>query len=377
MTDPRDPQLDDQPRVVHFMHSLEIGGVERVVLDLVERARARSLDHRLLVCDHAFRDRALDFDPGDLPVEFIPRRPGLDLRFARRIRRWFREVGAEVVHAHNDTPIFYAALAGLFPGPGRPRLVGTFHNLPTHGGPRARLLTRWATRRATTMTSVSAELGERLTQLGWSRPSRTVGNGIDLDNFQPTGSRGNWREQLGVGEEGFLVGLLARFVPVKRQQDLLEAGRKLRAAGLPVTLVFIGRGPDRARFEGRLDKNEPVHVFDRVEEVPAWLRALDAFVLCSEHEAAPRALMEAMACGRACVATTVGGIPDLVRDRDGRAAVALVPPSDVDSLASVLESLLRSEDQRTALGEAARVRAGSFSLERPWQKYLEIWSDLA
>jgi glycosyltransferase involved in cell wall biosynthesis len=98
---------------------------------------------------------------------------------------------------------------------------------------------------------------------------------------------------------------------------------------------------DRCRFLGHRD------------DVPAVLAAADVFVLPSRSEASPNSVIEAMAAGLPVVATSVGGIPELVTDgRTGR----LVPPGDPSALAQALVDLLDHPGHAAELGRAARAR---------------------
>ena len=75
-------------RVVHLAHSLTVGGKERVMLDLAVRSRAAGHNDSILLFDRACDPSRGDLDPGALPVDFLPRRPGLDWRYPRRLRAW-------------------------------------------------------------------------------------------------------------------------------------------------------------------------------------------------------------------------------------------------------------------------------------------------
>ena len=95
------------------------------------------------------------------------------------------------------------------------------------------------------------------------------------------------------------------------------------------------------------------------------------FVLPSLHEAAPLALLEAMACGCACVCTRVGGVPAMLDDGgpDGPCGL-LVPPGNPPALAAVITQLLADGGLRAALGGRARAAtAAQFSFEREWETY--------
>ncbi|QDV05039.1 Putative glycosyltransferase EpsF [Planctomycetes bacterium Poly30] len=352
-------------RLLHLVSSLEVGGKERVVLDLARRARGLGLDHELLLFDAPYRATGVDFDPGAVPWSFLQRGPGLDLGFARRVRRFVTRGGFEALHAHNDTAIFYAALANL---PLRvARTFGTFHTKPGHDTPRARKLTRWATGRHVGVAAVSQELGDVLTELGWSRRPRVIWNGVDLDVYRPA-------DAPRTGDEPVHVVTLARADPIKRAVDLIAAVERARERGGRLRLTLVGNGPLLGEIEACAAGVPGVSVLPRVENVPAFLRSADVFALVSDHEAAPRALLEAMASGLACCVTDVGGMPEILGAGSNEPAGRLVPPRSVEHLADALLELSADPAERRRLGERARRRAGDFSALREWEEHLALWS---
>jgi glycosyltransferase involved in cell wall biosynthesis len=358
-------------RLVHFLGSLEVGGKERVALQLARRARAAGWDPELFLFDAPYRGPEVDLDPGDLPVDFLARRPGFDLRLVLGLARHWRRSRPQLVHAHNDTGVFYACAAALLTGARGPAVCATFHNRPLHDTPNARRLTRWAARRADRITAVSDELAEQLVADGWVTRCRTLWNGVDLDEFTAEGPTDGWRERLNVPPHALLVGHIGRFAPVKRHVDLLAAARVLADRAPPMVFVLVGQGPLHDEIEALAAGAENVRFVPRVTDVPAFLRELDLFVLSSDHEAAPRAVLEAMACGRPIVATEVGGVPRLLV----RGAGVLVRPRDPSALADAILALARSPEERRLLGEGARVRSERFSTEDEWRAYAKLYAD--
>ena len=361
-------------RILHFLSGLEVGGKERQVLQLCELARESGHASELLLFDTPFRSLEVDFSPGALPVHFLKRGPGIDWRFARQVGALVRELGPDVLHAHNDTALFYAGTVRLLLGRSSPASVGTFHTKPGYDTPRARLATRLAATRLGALTAVSRELAEVLLADRWTGRCDVIWNGVRLDEFEPEGGDGGWRARLDVPAGSFLVGHIGRFDPIKRQRDLVAAAR-LAARTAPVVAVFVGQGPDREAFTAELRPDDPVRTVERVEDVPAFLRALDAFALCSAHEAAPRVLLEAMATGLPIVATAVGGIPEIAGGED--AAVALVPPGQPERMAAALVGLARDPEARAALGRRARQRVAAFTAEREWGQYAALYAQLS
>ena len=359
---------------IHLLSGLEIGGKERIALALARRGRREGRDARLVLFDTPFRNEELDFAPGEVPVEFLRRGPGVDLAFLWRLARRLRESRAELVHAHNDTAVFYAGAAAWLLGRRAPALCATFHTRPGHDTRGARFLTRRAARRAARITAVSEELAGVLVRDGWVERCETLWNGVELDEFSPEGRVDGWRARLGIAPGTLLVGHIARLDPIKRQQDLIAAVRALEGEGGALALVLVGVGPALDALRAAAASSARVHFVPRVADVPAFLRELDLFVLCSAHEAAPRVVLEAMACGRAIVATAVGGVPHLLTGAGGGCGL-LVPPNDPAALASAIRRLAGSPEERRQLGRRARERAADFSAEAEWRGYTELYLD--
>ncbi len=367
--------------MLHVMGSLEVGGRERVVLALARRARAEGLEHRIAVFDAPFRGEEVDLDPGDVPVHFLPRRGGVDLRLAAGLASLAHSLGCHLLHAHNDTPIFYACAAALRLGFRKPAVCGTFHARPTHATLGARLLTRAASARAKRLTAVSADLARFVVEKGWVRRCEVVRNGIDLAEYAPEGPTGGWRERLSISPDAVVIAHIARFAPVKRHVDLLEAARIVERVLPSAVFVIVGQGPLREEIIRLAGSAANLRFVPRVVDVGAFLREVDIFVLCSDHEAMPRVLLEALACARAIVATEVGGVPEMLTDGQGGhgghggTCGRLVPRRDPGALANALLELSRNPAARAELGARARLRARDFSSDREWEDYNRVYRE--
>ncbi|MDQ2805059.1 MAG: glycosyltransferase family 4 protein [Pseudomonadota bacterium] len=369
--------VDGNLSVVHLLSGLEIGGKERAALRLAGRGLADGGRHALWLFDTPFRSNELDFEPGDVPTRFLPRGSGLDLGFIRALAHGVAADGVGTIHAHNDTALCYGAFACALLGRRRaPRLVGTFHTWPGHATPAARLLTRWAGGRAVAVAAVSDELRHRLLTSGWLRHCRTVWNGIDLGLFRSDGTNGGWHRRLGVAPGTPLIVHVARFDPIKRHTDLIEAARLVHAAYPDAVFVLAGQGPLFAPVQDLARDLPWVRFAANVPDVAPLLRAASIFVLPSAHEAAPLALLEAMACGRACVCTAVGGVPAMLADYDAAGPCGLlVPPGEPPVLAAAIGRLLGDTAMREQLGTRARAAAvARFSFEREWQTYCRLYA---
>ncbi len=371
---PHAQRPNSPPRVTHLLSGLAIGGKERAALRLANRGIAEGAQHRLFLFDMPYRSPDLDFEPGRIPVDFRHRGPGLDVGLVLTLAKCLAMSEVDVVHAYNDTALCYAALAGVALGRWAPRLVATFHTAPSHVTRAARVLTRWSSGRADAVLAASDELAGALVVQGWVRRCDVIWNGIDLDLYCPRGSDGGWRDRLGIAAAAPLVVHVARFDVIKRHVDLIAAARLVLRQHPDAVFVLAGQGPLLPSIQ-RLAANLPaIHFVPHVADLAPLLRAADVFVLPSAHEVAPLALLEAMACGRAAVCTSVGGMPAILGEGTGEPAGLLVPPGAPSALAGAITRLLGDPALRARLGANARLAAGRFSFEQEWAKYRALYA---
>jgi glycosyltransferase involved in cell wall biosynthesis len=282
-----------------------------------------------------------------VPVHALHKRLGPDPRVPLRLRALLRERAPDVVHTHGY-PLGYLQLT-----PGRWPTVHTLHTLADREVGWTGLLHRWAWRRGALPVGVSAEVAASATAR-YGVPVRAVLNGVNLD-ARPSRARDVVRESLDTAADAFVVLIVARLDPVKDHGTLVRAFEA--AAGPSWALWIAGDGPERnaiAATVGASPARDRIRLLGARDDVPDLLGAADVVTLCSRFEGIPLALQEAMAAGRAVVATDVGGLPDLVAH--GRTGL-LVPAGDAAALGAALGELHRDPLRRAVLGRAARVEA--------------------
>ena len=360
------------PSVLQVVLSLNPGGTERLVLELVKRLGGES--RQAVCCLDAAGTWGEALQASGTPVTALARQPGFHPSLARRLAGVARQVDADVLHCHQYSPFVYGALARL----ARPglRVVFTEHGRLSDAPPsrKRRLLNPAIARAANRIASVSHDLKRHMVAEGLpERRIEVVHNGIDLGPEPPPDAAANLRRRLGLPADALVVGTVARLDPVKHLQALVEATAQLVSRGRPVHALVVGDGPDRdplerdARARGL---EHAVHFLGHRDDARAYLPGLDVYVNCSISEGISLTILEAMAAGVPVVATSVGGTPEIVTDQVGR----LVPARDPSALADALAVLADAPALRATLGRGARARvAEHFTIEAMTARYLTMY----
>ena len=187
------------------------------------------------------------------------------------------------------------------------------------------------------------------------RPIDCIPKGVEAQHFRPGGR--DVRETLRLRQKRLVIAV-ARLVPLKNLQLLLEATAIVRDRLPDVHLLIVGDGPEAGMLKHRaagLDLSDRVTFAGQVAhgDMPMFYRSADVFALSSEFDNSPNAVLEAMACGLPVVATDVGGVRQFVTDGDGGIVVA---PGDAAALAAALERFLTSPAAARAAGLRNRAR---------------------
>jgi sugar transferase (PEP-CTERM/EpsH1 system associated) len=359
-------------RVMHVVYTLRTGGMEMGVVKLVnglDRSRVRSS-----ICSTTAAGEIKALVDPEVPVFELSRRAGNDVQIVGELFRLFRRERPHIVHTHAWGTLLEGLVAARLA-----RVPIVIHG--EHGTLQLRTHQRWLQRlgwgAADRLLSVSSRLAERMTA-GTGFPLQritTIRNGVNLDRFQPGGAVAA-RLALGLPERGPLVGTVGRLVPVKDQMTLVDAVAELRESGSESTLVIAGDGPERAALQARASAHGvDLRLLGYRPDVEQVLAALDVFVLSSVSEGLSNTILEAMAAGRAVVATRVGGADEMIED--GVTGV-LVPPSDSHALAGALRRVLFAGDGGAAMGVAARHRVeAEFTLAGMMDRYEQLYTDAA
>lgn len=345
-------------RLLAVIEASSITGPAKNLLDFARYGRELDIETVIAtfvrgVASNLFIETARDHG---IQVETIPEQSAWDSEVTKRLRATVAGVQPDIVQSHAVKSHFLM------------RRTGMHHNLPWvafhHGYTwpdlKARLynqLDRWSLRAPRQVVTVSQPFREELISFGV--PGETIAvvhNAIPLTwgqvACQPEAAN-TLRQQLGIDPMCKVILIVGRLSKEKDHQTLLSAIHRL-PADLQTHLVVVGDGPERSNIETtirNLGLQDRVSLVGHQRSAEPYYGIADLAVLSSLSEGSPNALLEAMVTSVPVVATSVGGIPEIVRN--GESAL-LVEAGDAAAMCEAMASVLRSDELTQSLKNQAR-----------------------
>jgi glycosyltransferase involved in cell wall biosynthesis len=353
----------DRIRVVYLAHAFMVGGAEEMVLNLVRHLPPRFEPH--VCCIHEAGPIGEEIRRTGTPVTVLGLNPGVRRPFdVGGIRRYLRDTRPDIVHTFLLTASLYGRLAAILEHV--PIVIGTEVNIYEQ----KRRHHAWAERMLMSGTDrvivSAASVRDFYIRQVHADPAKVdvVYNAVDFAQADPARPREAVRAALGLPLDAPVAGTIARLTEQKGHRFLFEALARTPELSR-VHLIAIGGGDLEQALVAQaaaLGLASRVHFLGPRRDLGDLLAAMDVFVMPSLWEGLPLSLVLAMGASRACVATRVAGIPEVVDD--GRTGL-LVPPGDAPALGAALarvfgDAMLR---QRMGADAAAAVRP-RFNVER-------------
>jgi glycosyltransferase involved in cell wall biosynthesis len=369
-------------KVLHCVLSLDVGGLERIVVDLVRIGRRSGLDVNVLCLER----------PGLLAPEataqgasvFCLNKPaGIIPETVNRAAEYLSQTAPDVIHAHQVGALWYVGQAARRAGTSV--VIHTEHidNVAKATGwwkkIKCRALWRRAARFADFFCCVSADIAVSAARW-WTVPRRKIKivlNGVDTDYSLDSASAASLRDQMGIGADVKVIGSVGRLNEVKCHDLLVRAFAQVQRTFSNAHLLIVGDGPEMSRLKllaEHLGIQSAVTFAGYQPNPERFLGIMDVFALSSRLEGLPLVLLEAWAAQLPIVSTAVGGIPDLITHSvDG----VLIPEGNEAALVEELAALLRDPIKAKALGQNGRevVRA-RFSVDRMANDYQKLYEEL-
>ena len=371
--------MTSRPRILQVITSLAVGGAQHHLLSLIP-AITKSADVDLLY----FRDHDLrrEFEPMVKSVSHLPMAgPAGAIRLPELVA-CIRHRRYSLVHTHLLRADMYGALAARVAGVNA--IVSTKHNIEARlASAPSRLMHRIATHPTTRTIAISSAVSRwTVERLGVDAQTvRVIRYGLAPSSFN-TSDRTTARLDLGIDVETPVLLCPARLDPQKRHDVLLRSFARVRTK-VPGALLLcagetqLGGTAYRAGLQHlsvELGIDNAIRWLGVRSDIPDLMAAADIIALASDWEGLGLVLMEAAMARRAVVATSVGGVPEIVRH--GQTGI-LVPPGNVAVLASELISLFSDHDRRSRMAASAGQYARSvFDLNVMQDATTALYSEL-
>ena len=351
-----------------------IGGITNYIFTLSKALEARGADvviassggdmePELAKC--GIPHRALDIRT---KFEFGPKA----IRSGFALARIVRNGRIDIIHAHSRVSQVAAAIAS--------RMTGVPYVTTCHGYFKKRLrgvIDTWGKAVIAISDAVQVHLQQ---DLGVDRSRiALIYSGVDIKRFSKEYSAAEIaaaKKELGLSS-GPVVGTIGRLSPIKGQKYLVQALKEILPAYPDAQGLIVGNGEEEAalkKLAGSLGIGESVRFIDSCPDTHRFLSVMDVFVFPSVKEGLGIALLEALGSGRACVASKVGGIGDIITD--GVSGI-LVGVADAKGIAAAVIPLLASGAGRKAMGEKGRTLVREkFTLDAMAENVMKLYREV-
>ncbi len=365
-------------RILHLIDSAGMYGAERVVISLLAELRTSRFPG-VLGCIREVEGQippiAEEAERCGVEVAFFTMGRGFSRHGLRQIAAFSAKHRIRVIHSHGYKPNIMLCV-------GRPRgtrVLSTVHGWAKHTASLKGRLYEYADavalRRLDMVVAVSRAVERDLASRGVAERRVTViHNGIacpaDRGATEPVDLRG----KIGLPKTAFVIGAVGRLVAVKGYEYLIDAMQEVGRVIPESHLVIAGEGPLLDPLRGRVERHglaQRVTFAGYQSEIRRFLAMLDVFVMPSLSEGLPMALLEALCCGKAAIGTSVGGIPEVISNRENG---ILIPPSDSRSIAKGIVEIHGDEAFKALLSHRGRESVEKdFSSDAMARKYSSLY----
>ncbi len=358
-------------KILHILYSLNIGGMENGIVNIVNNSDQTLFEHHLC-CLKTSGDSAkkLNFS---VPIYELNQKPKHDWSIPPKIVRLIRNVRPDIVHTRN-----WGALDGVAASV----LTGTTVIHGEHGWNTDDLLGRNKKRRIirklfssfiSQYTTVSEDIRRWLIEYIGVAENKVIKiyNGVDTNKFFERRLPA-LRSKHGL-ENKVVIGSVGRLSSIKQHDLLIDAFNRIDHSKFDAALVIIGEGPERSRLESIIADSpysDRIQLLGERADVHKLYSLIDIFALVSMNEGVSNTILEAMACGLPVIATNVGGNKELVAPEK----TGYLIPNNVTCLRQTIEKYLENPELRQMHGKNGRRHViDNFSLQKMVDGYSMIY----
>ena len=373
---PRSRRNDRRLRVLQLVRFLSVaGGAERFALGLATNLPADRFECWVCVTRGGDAAPIAKLARAGIPYVNLGRRTRWDIHRMAALATLLHRGQFDVLHSHSFGMNFWGTTMGF--GFGVPVLIAHEHTWSYEGNRARKWLDRQVIGRlATRFVAVSNADAERMVRVEHIPPQKVI---VIPNAYVPhdDGPDIDLRRDLGLPAGTPLVGTVAEFRAQKALEVLIDAYALCLARVPAAHLVLAGDGPTRGQLERHVAQRglaNRAHFLGTRQDVDAILRSLDVAAMSSDYEGTPLFAYECIANRTPLVATSVGGLPDLIDN--GRTGI-LVERRRPDQLSDALAELLVDANRRAQLAEAAYKRLDGFRIPTIALRFADLYERYA
>ncbi len=361
-------------RVLHVIPWLGMGGAERLVVNLSEALSENGIE--VSVCSlYPGSGSVLEkmVEETGIPIYYLNKHKGFDPRMIFELHSLFARLKPDVVHTHLSV-LRYSLLPAFLCG--IPLRVHTVHNVAERetDSP-GKIIRHLAFRLGKVIpVGVSGKVSETVKEL-YGINAEVIYNGIPVKRFRKIDNRHlRWKIYENVKDSDVVFIHIARFGAQKNHRLLISAFRRALRRKRNLKLLLVGDGELRNEMENIVkaeNLERDVFFLGLRKDVPELLSVSDVFVLSSDWEGLPMTVLEAMAAGKPVISTSVGGVPELVKNNS---TGILVPPGNETLLCEAMIRLADAPDLREKMGKNGQnLVSDFFDIDLSAKKYKELY----
>lgn len=339
--------------ILYLFVTLPIGGAEEHLLTVLKNLDLTQ--YNPIVC--CIREKGVigeEIENRGIAIISLNRKSkSWDFRIVMDILKIIQTKNIQLIHTHLYHANMYGRIAALI---SKIPAVVTEHNVYPKYKLRRRILNWFLAKKSKKIIAVSEMVKKDITVRDWIKPSKieVIYNGIDIDRFPSAITKEEARQKLGVPTDCFLIGTIGRLTDQKGQIYLINTIGIIKGIIPEIKLLLAGSGPlesDLKSIVSTKGLNEYVKFLGARRDIPDILKAMDVFVFPSLWEGLPMVLLEAMASSLPVVATSVGGITEILRN--GINGI-IVPPRNEGALVQAIIGLSKDKAKLKLLGEIGK-----------------------
>lgn len=360
-------------KVLQIIPDLGLGGAERMTVLLAIALKSQGIDVKVISLygpTDSINEKLLSRN--SIECIYLGKMLGFDLSMYGKLSKEIALWRPDIIHSHRYVLryLIHEVFKAKF------RWFHTIHNIAQKDADRTgRIFNRIAFSRGVIPIAIARTIQKSIKDTYNIDEAPIINNGIDIDRIKETTISSETRNILGIPPEATLFVTVGRMTQQKNHLLLIDSFSKVVSNASNTHLIIIGNGDLRTEIESlvsRLNLNNNISVLGNRDDVINIMKSCDVFVMSSDWEGHPLAILEAVACGLPVIATRVGGISEIVEEG---VTGFLVQKGNSDELAATMLDIHLNADLRNTISKNCLRSSNSFGANNMATKYIGIYEN--